>query len=400
MPTWRSPRARPRTSLLGALLVILLTTGTVGVLLLQPAEIDGFYQPPPDLADTAPGDLLRAEAFTRGVPDGVRAWRVLYRSEGHRGVPAAVSGLVLEPVGRGSGPRPLIAIAHGSTGVAQDCAPSLAARPLASLPAVEEALEAGYVVTASDLPGLGTPGLHPYLLGDAAATAVLDSVRAARWVTAVDPDHVAIWGFSQGGHAALFAAPEAPRYAPDLPIDGVVAFAPATDLAAIMAHSEGDLFGTVLVVNAAVAWADAYEELELTDILDERSVPAARQVAGRCLDGLSLPASTVQSVRLRSSLLSLGDPTTAAWRRVLVENSPSGRLPAPLLVLQGTADPFIPAAITQAYVDERCADGDDVELRLKAGAEHFTISWRGADDAVAWTEDRFAGLPTSPSCPS
>jgi len=397
VPTPRLPRPTRRLTVIGLLILLVLTMGAGAIAWLQPEDPSDFYRPPDGLEEAAPGELLRAEPFTRGVPDGVRGWRVLYRSEDQHGAPVAVSGLVLEPTEE-AGPRPLVAIAHGSTGVAEDCAPSLSARPLASLPAVEEALEAGFVVAASDLPGLGTPGPHPYLLGEASAHAVLDSVRAARDLALVDRDQVAIWGFSQGGHAALFAAELAPEYAPELPLDGVVAFAPATDLAAIIQRSESSVFGTLLVINAVVAWAEAYDELEVADVLEEDSLAIALDISGRCLDGLSLPASTVQSVRLRSALASLDDPDAAAWAPVLAANSPSGRLAAPLLVLQGTADPFVPSDITEAYVVERCADGDDVELRLVTGAEHFTLSWRTADDAVAWTQDRFAGEPTTPSC--
>jgi alpha-beta hydrolase superfamily lysophospholipase len=380
------------------LIVLVLTAGGGAIAWLQPEDPDGFYRPPTNLEAAAPGELLRAEPFTRGVPDGIRGWRVLYRSEDQHGGPVAVSGLVLEPM-EDAGLRPIVAIAHGSTGVAEACAPSLSARPLASLPAVEEALEAGFVVAASDLPGLGTPGPHPYLLGEASAHAVLDSVRAARDIAPVDRDRLAIWGFSQGGHAALFAAELAPVYAPELPLDGVVAFAPATDLAAIIQGGEGNVFGTLLVVNAVAAWAEAYDELDIRDVLEEDSVETALDISGRCLDGLSLPASTIQSVQLRSALASLDDPQAQAWAPVLAANSPSGPIPAPLLVFQGTADPFIAPDITEAYVAERCADGDDVELRLVTGAEHFTLSWRTADDAVAWTEARFAGEPTTPSCP-
>ena len=40
--------------------------------------------------------------------------------------------------------------------------------------------ENGYAIAATDYPGLGTPGPHPYLVGDSEARAVIDSVRAAR----------------------------------------------------------------------------------------------------------------------------------------------------------------------------------------------------------------------------
>ncbi len=78
-----------------------------------------------------------------------------------------------------------------------------------------------YVVVATDYPGLGTPGPHPYLIGESEGRAVLDSVRAAR---AIEKAHAGkrfvVWGHSQGGHAALFAGELARRYAPELSSSG------------------------------------------------------------------------------------------------------------------------------------------------------------------------------------
>ena len=41
---------------------------------------------------------------------------------------------------------------------------------------------------------------------------------------------VAVWGYSQGGHAALWTGIVGPRYAPELEIRGVAAIAPATNI--------------------------------------------------------------------------------------------------------------------------------------------------------------------------
>jgi Secretory lipase len=43
-----------------------------------------------------------------------------------------------------------------------------------------EMLSRGYIVVATDHPGLGTDGIHPYLIGESEGQAELDSVRAAR----------------------------------------------------------------------------------------------------------------------------------------------------------------------------------------------------------------------------
>ena len=100
-------------------------------------------------------------------------------------------------------------------------------------------LARGWVVVAPDYAGLGGRGVHPFLVGPDTAHAVLDAVRAARAVPdAAARPRFAIWGESQGGHAALWTGQLARRYAPDLTLVGVAAAAPATDLVANIAGAK------------------------------------------------------------------------------------------------------------------------------------------------------------------
>jgi acetyl esterase/lipase len=88
-----------------------------------------------------------------------------------------------------------------------------------------------HIVVATDYAGLGTEGIHPYLIGESEARSVLDSVRAARALpNSGASNRFAVWGHSQGGHAALYTGQVAARYAPDLKLVGVAAAAPATYL--------------------------------------------------------------------------------------------------------------------------------------------------------------------------
>ena len=120
----------------------------------------------------------------------------------------------------------VVAWAHGTTGVARQCAPSLYPAALRWIPGLANAIGRGYVVAATDYPGLGTVGVHPYLIGESEGRAVLDSVRAARHLDGAGAnEHFAVWGHSQGGHAVLFAGALAPRYAPELRLAGVAAAA-------------------------------------------------------------------------------------------------------------------------------------------------------------------------------
>lgn len=397
---WLLPLAQLRRRGPAMLLTLLLLLAAAGasVFWQRPAEPDDFYSVPEDLADHPPGALLRSEPFDGAAPAGSSAWRILYRSVGREGTPVAVSGLLFVPDDGADEPRPLIAAAHGSTGVDESCAPSLLARPTASLPAVPQALESGFAVVATDYPGLGTPGPHPYLIGDATARAVLDSLRAAEPLVDVDPDRQAIWGFSQGGHAALFAGQLAADYAPELELAGIAALAPPTDLEATVSGAEGSVVGTLTAVNTAVSWSSLDPDLQLADVVEEDSMTTAEELAQRCLDPSSLPVATWRSIQLRDAVTSLEDTLETPWASQLRANSPSGPIGPPLLVLQGEADPFVDHTVTTAYVEQRCAAGDQVAYRTYPLAEHFTLDWWASGDLVDWTTQRFEGEPATSTC--
>ena len=194
----------------------------------------GFYDVDPGELAGPPGSIIRAEVMDIGTP-GASTFRILYRSVAPDGRPIAVSGVVIRPAGRNPPEgRPVVAWAHPTTGVARKCAPSLIPNVLTDIPGLLDILHRGWVIAATDYPGLGTAGIHPYLVGVSEAHAVLDSVRAARAIAEVGAgDRFVVWGHSQGGHAALWTGELARDYAPELKLLGVAAAAPATELGAL-----------------------------------------------------------------------------------------------------------------------------------------------------------------------
>jgi hypothetical protein len=111
----------------------------------------------------------------------VKAWRILYFSTGLDEKPVEVSGIVVAPeLPPSLAGRHVVAWAHPTTGVADNCAPSLREDVFDTIPHLQALLALDYVVTATDYPGLGTSGPHPYLVGESEGRAVIDSVRAAR----------------------------------------------------------------------------------------------------------------------------------------------------------------------------------------------------------------------------
>ena len=135
-----------------------------------------------------------------------------------KGEPIFVSGVVVVPQGEPpSGGRPIVAWAHPTSGITPRCAPSLAIFLFQQIQGLRSFVERGYVVAATDYPGLGTPGPHPYLVGDSEARAVIDAVRVAGNLPgAGGGKRFTVWGHSQGGQAALFTGMIAKTYAPEL----------------------------------------------------------------------------------------------------------------------------------------------------------------------------------------
>ncbi|NEE10728.1 triacylglycerol lipase, partial [Streptomyces sp. SID7499] len=97
--------------------------------------IPEFYTPPAALP-AENGALIRSEALPLGLnipgldgrPMPGTATRLMYRSTDSAGMPVAVTGAYIEPSAawKGSGPRPLVALASGTMGQGDQCAPSFA----------------------------------------------------------------------------------------------------------------------------------------------------------------------------------------------------------------------------------------------------------------------------------
>ena len=133
-------------------------------------------------AKQPPGTIIRSQPIA--APPGAKAWKVLYHSRSVGGDDVAVSGVVVAPTGAApKGGRTVVTWAHGTTGLADQCAPSKSTDAATTIPFVDDLLHAGYVVTATDYEGLGTPGVHAYLVGQSEGRSVLDAARAARTST-------------------------------------------------------------------------------------------------------------------------------------------------------------------------------------------------------------------------
>jgi pimeloyl-ACP methyl ester carboxylesterase len=317
---------------------------------------------------------------------------VLYSSETPQGKTVAVSGSVAVPrVKRPKGGWPVITWAHGTTGVADVCAPSrdFEGTPNPTGEAYINAdlnawLAAGYAVLRTDYQGLGTPGKHPFLVGKAEGRGVLDIVQAARELDPRIGKRYLIAGHSQGGHAALFAAGEARKYLPKLRLRGTVALAPASHLleqASLLPLLTSPSSLTALAALILDGASTQSKQIDVSRLLSDRALALHPLVQTQCLARL---AQSDEYGGISPSELQRPGADPSALNAVLAAMNPLVRSRAPIQIEQGEADTTVFKTFTDQLKDELIAAGNQVIYKTYPGIGHGGVATEGEPDALAF----------------
>ena len=305
---------------------------------------------------------------------------------------------------------PLVINSHGTIGLDDPCRLSgtEAGAALAGLFGAR-----GAIGVAPDYPGLGSQGLHPYLVARSEATSVLDAGRAAlRLATNEEinsrPD-VALVGMSQGGHAAIAAAALAANYAPELHIRVVGVAAPASVFREHWAPGIA-IAGPHLIYHAMLARSFADAAGAPTDdiwapgtggaiesALNERCAWSPQFTSEETLNDVI--SSEPNEVFSEAYLQHFAGDGGIGW---LDDQFAKNRLTAPparipIRIYQGSADEVVLPFMTEALVSELQDNGADVDLVAVEGATHLDTAYgflgvveRSTDDSVAWIQDHLA----------
>ncbi len=371
------------------------------------AKPDAFYTAPSSVP-AEPGRLIRFEPLFTGTFDGTKAYKILYTTTNPDGSAAISSGTVLAPKSASASdePLPVISISHGTTGVIDACAPSLSTSPWgdgAAIALEQMVAEHGYAAVMSDYTGMGTVGTPQYLVGEAEARNVLDASLAARELTelSVSADTV-LWGHSQGGQGALWSGQFAGEYAPELNILGVAAMAPASDVYGLANEIKSDVSGKVISAYIASTWNEVFPQLSLASELTPGSALPVQRISELCFNGFDALSALLRGSQVMNQVFP-DSVLEGELGRLLKQQEPTGPWTAPVMVAQGLTDPIVLPQMQQSWVDARCAAGDVIDYRTYEGFDHLTVI--GAESKltgqlVAWTLERFAGVPGPTSCES
>lgn len=250
----------------------------------------------------------------------------------------------------------------------------------------------GFIGVAVEYPGLGTPGLHPYLVSSVEGRAALDALRATQhfvaWRGVATSGRSAVVGLSQGGHATVAAAALHKSYAPELDVRAFAAVAPAN-----MFEEEWragvavDGFHVGFHAMAFYAWAAHYgfSGAPLWHPRVAGNIDAIMR--GSCIYPLTDGGPTVMSA-LGSSAAGIFAPELLAeyssgrWQRYaafhgyFTENrlKPYAQT-APLKIYQGEADTIVPRSSTDKLVAELRAGGVVVDYERVPEGTHTDIAF-------------------------
>ncbi len=359
--------------------------------ILRTLPLTSFYDTPHPLPAGKLGELIRAEpAEEYELPPEVSAVRILYHSRSAAGEDVAASGVVLIP-SEGKPPAggwPVIAWAHGTTGVARACAPSLM-RNVGHGPFLSMYVNLGYAVVATDYAGLGSNFRNAFLDAQSNATDVIGSVSAAR--SAV-PQLGARWiamGESEGGLAAVAVA-EKQNEIRDPGYLGSIAISRMADAKEIYTRSPQAPSSSMFAF-LAYGIKTLYPQFPANDMLTEKALAVYHQIEENCGEAAEIPPT---------EMLKPGWENNEFVKQYFARNA-LGQTPArgPILVISGDADRAVPTSLTAPVINRMCKQGDRVQWERYRDLDPARVIGDSVRDQIAWIEGRFAGRPAPANCP-
>lgn len=357
-----------------------------------------------DVGGSGPGSLVSATTMPWFLNASsyrtLRAARVVYRStNGDTGAETKVSGAVFTPDGAPPpGGWPIVALAHGTTGINEDCNPSGSDDLWLLNDPVVNYIRSGYAVALTDYEGIGEDGVHPYLDSKTAGLNVIDSVRALRHTFDGTSTRWFAFGGSQGGGAAWAANEQAAPYAPELDMVGAVANSPTADVSGLVAKAEqGVLTEDQMRVFQAVVETAARKDPAVDRDDFRRGAAALYWVQLLGCDPRTAPNRAAATRRLNPDDFVPRTPEAAGRVRALLTKwaLPQRALSAPLSVTFGASDTFIDAQWTNDAIGRQCALGGEISWQIQEGKGHGDVD---IAPQFAWMSDRFAGKPFVDRC--
>lgn len=362
-----------------------------------------------------PGELLEQESIATSLK-GASAYRIRYVSQDVNGQATESTGLVIAPI-EVVNDRPVLTWCHGTTGLGDAACPSAQPDPARELtvyfsveatqsidygvPGLQRFLDDGWVVCATDYQGLGTPGMHQYVVNRTNARDAINIVHAARSMQLGAGAEVGCIGWSQGGGAAAAVAELDAEDFGDLQVIGTVTMSPAVT-SIVMANPAGpaaaltdggtppDSHLVMLLAGAAAG----NQQLKLSDVF----TPLGESIVNGAWNTQPvhhLNDTIARLFRLQGPILDFKPGVMDAWKAAIEHGSAAQCKPVcPVLLCVDSFDggTVVPVQWQTAYANAITALGGDIETKTYPNDDHFSLPVSSIDDARAWLSERLPSV--------
>lgn len=326
-----------------------------------------------------------------GLPAAGSADRFLYATTNAHDRPAVSTAAVFVPVGNPpDGGWPVVAWAHGTVGLGDDCTPSAQPRSDRDVEYLDHWLEQGYAVVASDYVGLGTPGLMSYLDTVSTAHSMVDSVVASHQTGLPLSPKWAVIGQSQGGAGALGTARYATEFSAGSGLDyrGAIATGTPAFIEEIVAKA-GPAFplppelGPIANAYSAyilAAFADVRPDLDVGSVL----TPIGRDATVLAETACTLALADALADRRPSDFFAAPLASLPGIEPALAEymGIPTSGYDRPIFLGVGLQDRDVPPSSSFRLNDALLAAGQAVELHVYPDDDHSSAVLASIQDST------------------
>lgn len=374
-----------------------------------PAASDPFYVPSPESLNALPGTLLKVELNTNAsnysLAPGIAISRIMYQSQTFNGtfngtsLPASAYVLwPYQPRTRSDGSLPVVAWAHGTSGLYGNCAPSNLKTLWDHFRAPYPLALQGYVVVAPDYAGLGVAKtadgkdiVHQYAANPAHANDLFYSVEAAQSAFRELSSEFVIMGHSQGGGAAWGAA-QRQALKPVKGYLGAIALSPVTDILEL--PDTGNPLIPVLGAFLTPGIKSLFPEFDPSSIFTKlgwERFQAYGQARG----------CNPVAVELLSGFQLLNNDwmqNEFVQKYINITLNGGKDIGGPLLVIQGESDPNMNVNTTTSAVNKlvQAFPNASVQYMTLPGITHVPTLYASQRVWMDWIESRFAGVQVKP----
>ncbi|MBA3723728.1 MAG: hypothetical protein H0W89_02410 [Candidatus Levybacteria bacterium] len=342
----------------------------------------------------------------------VNRYVITFKSTDEKGEPITITTQYFIPSVTEETEFPLYVFGSGTTGIGDICAPSNEVPEEANWANYRAHMLAyasqGYIVVFPDYEGFNNPQrVHHYFNAEMESKVLLDAARSlykfseGELLHAKPTSAIFLAGFSQGGHAAIAAKDYAPVYAPELTIRGIVSYAPASNVEALLREAPA------LAPYILYTYADLYgkDVIDPLSVLNEKWTGTLEQdVTNLCVDRIynyyGSDATQIYSPAFHDVLFTgkLAVEYPAFSERLSKNYVGMEASTIPQLILQGDSDTIVSAQTVKDVTRKLCASGNPVIYNEYPNTNHFTVRQNSFKDSLLWMQNIRKGKSPDSNC--